>query len=94
MFRSQLTIIVISIQFHHFLIKDTALSGRILDLTFLQILKPKGSLADATPRVMLDPPTLCIRKGLSPSPVWFCKSSISSKVGTNELVSAVNVELA
>lgn len=43
---------------------------------------------------MLDPPSLRRRKRLPSSPVWLGESGISPKVGADQVISAIYVELS
>jgi hypothetical protein len=90
----QLTFLVISIQLHHLLVERAPLGCRIAHTVLLEILEAKRCLADATPRVMLNPPRLCIGKRLSPSPLSLAGFGISPKVRADQVISTIDVEFA
>jgi len=90
----QLTFIVISIQLHHLLVDRLPFSCRIAHTVLLQILEAKRRLADATPRIMLNPPRLCIGKRLPSSPISLAGFGISPEVRAHEVIAAIDVEFA
>jgi hypothetical protein len=90
----QLTFVVIGVQLHHLLVDRLPFSCRIAHAVLLQILEAKRRLADATPRVMLNPPRLRIGKRLSSSSLRLAGFGISPKVGADEVISAIDVEFA
>lgn len=89
-----LTFFVIAIQLHHLLLRSLALGRLIPHLVLLQIFKPERCLADATPGIMLNLPTLRRRKRLASPSIRLRRFGISSKIRTHKIIPPIDVEFS
>lgn len=86
-------IIIVAVQVHHLAAKVCLHIGRISAVFIvLQIINPKRHLADLAPRIVATRPRLPIQKGLAATSIWPFIFDELSKVGTQKLVVAYDIE--
>lgn len=88
----RVAVIIVAVQVHHLAAKVCLSLGRIPAVFIvLQIINPKGHLADLAPRIVATRPRLPIQKGLAATSIWPFIVDELSEVSAQKLVVAYNI---